>query len=279
MERLQRSIANMKSQLPWKTAWVTGASEGIGAAVSRALCASGVLVYGSARRLEQLEQLQAELRAGGGTFVPVPLDIGDAKAISALFQHWDEAGILPELAVLNAGTHDPFPAQEFEAMRCKALLDINLQGTLNCMEPLLGRYLAQSADNADQTPRGHIAVVSSVAGYRGLPTAAAYGASKAALIHLCEALHLDLYGSGVKLQLVNPGFVRTPLTDKNDFNMPALMEPQDAAQRIVRGLLRRKFEICFPRRFVYVLKLLRILPYPWYFHLVRRLTGVAHEPR
>ncbi len=112
--------------------------------------------------------------------------------------------------------------------------------------------------------------MASVAGYRGLPTAAAYGASKAALINLCESLWLDLKGSGIRLQVINPGFVRTPLTEKNDFKMPALIEPDEAAERILKGLLSDRFEITFPKRFVYLLKLLRILPYRWYFNLISR---------
>lgn len=115
-------------------------------------------------------------------------------------------------------------------------------------------------------------MVSSVAGYRGLPKAAAYCASKAALISLCESLYVDLQGTGLRLQVINPGFVRTPLTDKNDFHMPALMEPEDAAEAIYRGLGSRRFEITFPARFVYWLKLLRILPYRLYLPLMRRVA-------
>ena len=120
---------------------------------------------------------------------------------------------------------------------------------------------------------GHIAVVSSVAGYRGLPTAAAYGATKASLINMCEALAFDLHGTGVRLQLVNPGFVDTPLTRRNSFPMPFLMTVEDAAERIHRGLRSRKFEIAFPRRFTLWLKLMRILPYALYFPILRRATG------
>lgn len=267
--------------LPWKSAWVTGAGRGIGAELTRLLCRNGVTVYGSARTAEQLEQLQQELLGCSGKLIVVPLDIRDSEAVQEQFNTWDSAGILPEVVVLNAGTHDPFSAEEFTAQRCKALFDINLQGTINCIEPVLYRYLkgVSESANIDVRPgfapgsRGHIAVVSSVAGYRGLPTAAAYGAGKAALINLCESLYLDLQGSGVKIQLINPGFVRTPLTDKNDFPMPALMEADEAARRIVKGLLSKRFEIVFPRRFVYLLKLFRLLPYSWYFKLIGRATG------
>ncbi|MBQ0757726.1 MAG: SDR family NAD(P)-dependent oxidoreductase, partial [Amphritea sp.] len=241
--------------LPWKSAWVTGAGRGIGAEVTRLLCRNGVTVYGSARTTEQLELLQQELAECSGKLIVVPLDIRDLAAVQEQFYIWDSEGVLPDLVVLNAGSHDPFSAAEFSAQRCKALLDINLQGTVNCLEPILYRYLGRVSEQATGESdrvfipelKGHIAVVSSVAGYRGLPTAAAYGAGKAALINLCESLYLDLQGSGIRIQLINPGFVRTPLTDKNEFPMPALMEPDEAARRIVQGLLSKRFEIVFPR--------------------------------
>ena len=117
-------------------------------------------------------------------------------------------------------------------------------------------------------------MVASVAGYSGLPTAAAYGATKAALINMCEGLKLECDALGIKLQLVDPGFVRTPLTDKNDFPMPFLMEVDDAVDAFVAGLASPRFESVFPRRFALLLKLLRMLPYGLYFKIVRRMTGV-----
>ncbi|WP_428033799.1 SDR family NAD(P)-dependent oxidoreductase [Amphritea sp.] len=293
--------------LPWRTAWITGAGRGIGAELTRLLCRHGVRVYGSARSTEQLQQLQQELSNTDGELIPVPLDIRDPDAVQQLFLAWDRQGLIPDLVVLNAGSHDPFSAYEFSAQRCKDLLDINLQGTINCLDPVLYRYLHGSVcvqeghsedlvEYSSQRQLGalkttlpnpestrtltgtrQIAVVSSSAGYRGLPTAAAYGAGKAALINLCESLRLDLQGSGVKLQLINPGFVRTPLTDKNEFSMPALMEPDEAARRIIKGLLSGRFEIIFPRRFVYLLKLFRVLPYRWYFWLISRATGAGGD--
>ena len=121
--------------------------------------------------------------------------------------------------------------------------------------------------------QGQIAVVASVAGYRGLPDAAGYGASKAALINLCEALKLDLAGSGIKMQVINPGFVKTPLTDKNAFPMPFLISAEAAAKHIVKGMAKDKFEIRFPWLFASLLGLLRILPYSWYFPLVAKGTA------
>ena len=122
--------------------------------------------------------------------------------------------------------------------------------------------------------KGHLAIVASVAGYRGLPRAAAYSATKAGLIALAEGLKFDLDRAGVKIQVINPGFVRTPLTDKNDFAMPFLMDVDDAVERIVRGLEGDAFEVVFPRRFAWMLKLLGLLPDRLYFRLVAKATGL-----
>lgn len=251
----------------WKRAWVTGAGRGIGEALSRALCNAGVDVYASARSESELLRLQSDLCNAPGKIHPCPLDICDVEKVERLVASWDRDNSWPDLVVLNAGTHDPFHASDFTAFRTMRLIDTNVGGTLNCLEPVLRHFIKRD--------QGHIAIMASVAGYRGLPTAAAYGASKAALINLCEALHLDLKGTHVKLQMICPGFVRTPLTDKNEFQMPALMEPEDAAQRIIKGLIGNQFEITFPKRFVYWLKLLRLLPYNWYFGLVAKATGTT----
>lgn len=246
--------------LPWTSVWITGAGRGIGEALAILCAQRGLTVYASARTASELDRLKNSSRRYSGTIVPAPLDITDPQQIDALMQSWDKGSGLPELVILNAGTHDPFSAQDFSAERCQRVFDINLQGTINCLDPVLKRMLKRNS--------GQVAVMASVAGYRGLPTAAAYGASKAALIHLCEALRLDLKDSKVTLQVINPGFVRTPLTDKNDFKMPALQEPEEAAASIFKGLLSTRFEIAFPGRFVYFLKFLRILPYRWYFALI-----------
>lgn len=248
--------------LLWRSAWLTGAGTGIGESLALLLSELGVTVYISGRRVSVLEKVKAKAQEGGypGKIVPLPLDTTDVDAIESIFKNWDNQNLFPDLVVLNAGTHDPFPVEAFTAQRAKNLLDVNLQGTLNCLEPVLHRAIKAN--------KGHIAVMASVAGYRGLPTAAIYGASKAALIHMCEAFKLDLTGTQVKLQVINPGFVKTPLTDKNDFEMPCLIEPDDAAQRILKGLCQDQFEITFPKRFTYILKLFKILPYRWYFALV-----------
>ena len=250
--------------LPWKTAWITGASSGIGRALALALAREGVVVAASARSRGALEALATE--AGSGRILPTPLDVADRDAVKAAA----EAAIRvlrgpPDLAVLNAGTYLPMTAAGFDAARFRTQVEVNLMGTVHMLEALLPAYLAAR--------KGHIAIVSSVAGYRGLPTSAAYGATKAALSNLAESLKYDLDRAGVKLQLVNPGFVKTPLTDKNDFKMPFLMPVDKAVARMIAGLQTNRFEITFPRRFTWQMKLLRVLPYRLYFAVTRRRTG------
>jgi short-subunit dehydrogenase len=243
--------------------WITGASSGIGRAVALAYAGAGAAVAVSARSADALGALAAE-PAGGGCIQPFPVDVTDRAAMLDTVARIEAALGPIELAILNAGTHEPVDARAFDAAVFDRLFAVNLAGTVNGLAAILPRFVARRA--------GHVALVASVAGYGGLPTAAAYGATKAAMINLAEALKFDLDPVGVRVSLVNPGFVRTPLTDKNPFAMPALMEVDDAARALVRGLARGGFEVTFPRRFTYVLKLLRLLPYRLYFPLMARIT-------
>jgi short-subunit dehydrogenase len=169
------------------------------------------------------------------------------------------------LAILNAGTHNPVNGASLEIKNIKRVINTNLMGTVNCLVPTLENFV----DRRD----GHLAIMTSLAGYRGLPTASAYGATKAALINMCEALRVEVEKSGVVISIISPGFVRTALTDLNSFPMPFLMEPEEAARRIIRGLESRRFEIAFPRRFYFFMKILRILPYTLFFFITRRLIS------
>lgn len=259
----------MKDHVQWRSAWVTGAGKGIGRALVIELSKLGVDVYASARSDSDLAKLSEDCSIFAGKVIPCPLDIRDTVKINALFDTYFQDQ-LPDLFVLNAGTHDPFSAQEFSAERAERLWDVNLNGTARCLEPILKACIGKNT--------GQIAIMGSIAGYCGLPTAAAYGASKAALINLAESLRLDLIDTNVDLRVINPGFVRTPLTDKNDFTMPALMEPETAAKRVVTGLKSKKFEITFPRRFAWFLKCMSFLPYCVYFPLIHRMTRPTNEP-
>lgn len=243
--------------MPPEVVWITGASTGIGRATALAYARRGAKVAATARPSPRLDEVAAHpnVTAFAG-------DITDGARMQEIVAEV-EATLGPiDRAILNAGTHHPVKAQDFRTADLDRLMQTNLIGTANCLEAVLQPMLARG--------RGQIAAVSSIAGYTGLPTSAYYGASKAGLFNLCEALKFDLDKVGVDLRVVAPGFVRTPLTDKNAFPMPFLMEPEAAAQRIVRGLEGRSFEITFPRRFSYILKLLRCLPYPLYFALVGR---------
>jgi len=250
-----------------RVAWITGASSGIGAALARRMARAGWQVAASARSEDRLVRLADEAAADAGRIVPVPLDVTEPQAVEdavARIEH--EIGPIAQ-AVLNAGTHVPVRAEALCVADFRTLVELNLLGTVHCLAPLLPRLIDRRA--------GRIAVVASVAGYRGLPTAAAYGMTKAGLINMAEALRVELAPMGVTVQVVNPGFVRTPLTARNPFPMPFLMEPEAAADSLFHGLRSNRFEIAFPRRFVVLMKILRCLPAPLAFAVTRRLLPTS----
>jgi len=256
--------------------WVVGASSGIGAEVARLLIARGAWVALSARREEALRQLASECtgvggaaRAAGtagtaGTVEILPLDVQDADAVAAACTRLREAWGAIDLVLWVAGTHSPMRAQSFDLAAARQLLGTNLDAVLVGLSAVLPALLAQG--------HGGIAIVSSVAGYRGLPKALVYGPSKAALINLAESLYFDLSPLGIGVYLVNPGFVATPLTEHNDFRMPALIGAREAAIATLDGIAAGRFEIHYPKRFTSWLKFARLLPYRLYFGALRRLT-------
>ncbi|MEJ1158729.1 SDR family NAD(P)-dependent oxidoreductase [Prosthecomicrobium sp. N25] len=249
-------------------AWVTGASSGIGRAVALTLARDGFRVAASARGAEALAELAAEAASAGLSVEPFPLDVTDPTAAAAVVARIEaEAGPIA-LAVLNAGIYLPVSGDTLDPEAFRTSFRVNLEGTVNTLAPVLARMRERG--------QGQIAIVSSVAGYRGLPTSAAYGATKAGLINMAESLKFDCDRMGVKLQVVNPGFVDTPATRRNEFPMPALMPVDTAAERLVLGLASASFEITFPRRFTWWLKLGRILPYRAYFALASRIMGTRN---
>lgn len=245
-------------------AWVTGASAGIGREVALRLAGEGWTVAATARRGEALASLAAEVAEGTGRVLPCPGDVTDREGLRALVADLERREGPVSLAFLNAGDYRPMPLAEFDAALFRHLMEVNYLGVVHALEALLPGMLARRD--------GEILINASVAGYRGLPKAAPYGATKAALIHLAEALQPEAAARGLRLRVVNHGFVRSALTDKNDFPMPFLIEPAEAARRIVAAVGARGFEIGFPRRFTYQLKLLRCLPYRWYLWLMRKLV-------
>jgi NAD(P)-dependent dehydrogenase (short-subunit alcohol dehydrogenase family) len=251
-----------------RTVWLLGASTGIGRATASLLHAQGAKVLVSARRLEALD---AFVQAHPGA-VALPLDVGDARAVQAAVQTLSAQGRLD--CVLYCAGH--YHAMQATQMNLSDLLrhnEINYLGALYLLDALVPKLLAQPLSQ-HTGQRGHISLMGSVAGYRGLPNSLAYGPTKAALINLSETLYLDLHAQGVGVSLINPGFVDTPLTRQNQFKMPALISPEQAAQEIIQGWAQGAFEIHFPKRFTGWMKLLQLLPYRAYFAATRRLKQV-----
>lgn len=248
--------------------WITGAGKGIGRAVALEYAARGWGVGVSARTAADLDEVAgAAIDAKSpGKITPFVCDVTDQDAMKQTFEAVEHAIGSLDQVIFNAGTHIPNEARTFSVAPFRTLMEINYLGAINGLSAVIPSFMDRRT--------GHIAVVSSVAGYRGLPKASAYGATKAALINMCEALKPELQTAGVTISVINPGFVRTPLTDKNDFPMPFLMEPKDAAKAVFEGMAKRKFEIAFPTPFVMILKVLQMLPYGLYFWLVRKTTGV-----
>lgn len=251
-------------------AWITGASSGIGRGLALALAEDGWTVAVTARSADALEELGREAEALSGSVLAFPGDVRDAAAMRACLDHITEVAGPVALCVANAGVYLPQDGLAGNSEEWQRTIDINLTGTVNVVLPVIDRMNTRG--------RGQIAIVSSVAGYRGLPTSAAYGATKAALINMAEALKFDLDRAGIRIQVINPGFVDTPATKANPFPMPYLMTVEQAVAEIRKGLADTKlFEIAFPGSFVRRLKLLRLLPYRIYFRLVGKATGWADK--
>lgn len=248
-----------------KRVWLIGASSGIGRAVAEALHAHGAQVCVSAR---QWVPLQEFARQHPGSQVMV-LDVTDAAAVATAAQQLLAQGPL-DLVCYCAGHYQAMRATALDLPELLRHQQVNVGGVLHVLAAVVPALL--DAATAGRAP--HLSLVASVVGWRGLPQSLAYGPTKAALINLAEVLFLDLRSHGVGVSVVNPGFVDTPLTAQNDFSMPALITPAQAAQAMLRGWARGDFEMHFPRRFTLILKLLRVLPYRWYFALVHRLTGL-----
>ncbi len=242
--------------------WITGASSGIGQAAANELASRGHTVCISARDADAL----GEMARSNANFRPYPVDVSDGEAMAATAAAIEATEGPIDIVVLNAGIHRPVTPERFDPATFRKLLDVNVMGVVNGVAAVLPAMRSRHA--------GRIAVVSSVAGYSGLPTASAYGATKAALINFAESLKLDLDKEGIAVQLICPGFVKTPATDKNPFPMPFLMPAEAAARRIADGLASDAFEITFPRRFTWQLKILRMLPYRFYFWLIHKQTGL-----
>jgi NAD(P)-dependent dehydrogenase (short-subunit alcohol dehydrogenase family) len=258
-----------------KVVWLLGASSGIGRATASALYEQGATVFVSARNASALNDWVSAHPSsdaqGRARAIALPLDTSDTQAVQAAASVV-AARQSPDLVMYCAGYYRAQRATEFNLQEMAQHLQVNYMGALNTLAAVLPLMLAR-AKAGDPAP-GHISLISSVAGFRGLPQSLAYGPTKAALINLAETLYLDLQPQRIGVSLVNPGFVETPLTAQNEFSMPGLITPEQAASEILRGWARGAFEIHFPKRFTAWMKFLRHLPYSLYFPIVRRFTGL-----
>lgn len=227
-----------------KTYWLIGASEGLGRALAKELSDAGAQVVLSARNVERLESLRDELR---GTRA-VPLDVTDLEAVRrAIVTVGPVDGI-----IYNAGAYTPMRATEWDTDAALTMCDVNFIGAMRVLGEMVPQFV-----NAG---RGDITLIGSLAGYHGLPAAIGYGASKAALISLAETMRHDLKGTSVMVRIVNPGFIKTRLTEKNTFRMPMLMTPEDAAKRVIKAMRSRRFRTDFPAPFSWLLRSLTYFP-------------------
>ncbi len=250
--------------------WISGASSGIGRALALQLAAEGYKVAVTARDHEKLAELQAQANGLAGSIVVLDGDVTDPEDMEHVLASIEyEHGTLA-LAIFNAGVYLPVHAEELKRDDFEQSFAVNVQGVVNCLIPAVRHMKGKG--------QGQIAIVSSVTGYGGLPTSAAYGATKAALINMAESLKFDLDKMGIRIQVVTPGFVDTPATRKNEFPMPSLISAEEAAAEISAGLKSKRFEITFPKRFTYTLKLLKLVPYGLYFRLINRSTGWRDRP-
>ncbi|SLN61544.1 3-oxoacyl-[acyl-carrier-protein] reductase FabG [Roseivivax jejudonensis] len=235
-----------------KRYWLIGASDGLGAALARKMSAAGIELVLSARSEDKLKELAEDLP---GAAEVVTVDVSDAESVRAATE---AAGEIDGVVFL-AGVYWPFGADAWDAEKANMMADVNFTGAMRCMGEIVPRFVARD--------RGHIVLTGSLTGYRGLPGSVAYTASKAGVMAMAECMHCDLRQTGVQVQLVSPGFIRTRLTDKNDFKMPQIMEPEKAAGIVFDHMASSKFQRAFPRPFSWVLRGGQFLPESLYYRL------------
>ncbi|WP_160715937.1 SDR family NAD(P)-dependent oxidoreductase [Halodesulfovibrio sp. MK-HDV] len=247
-----------------QTIWLTGATSGIGEALVSRCLAGGKRVAITARNVQKLYDMANRLNAGD-QLVLVPADVSNEEELQQAYERVREIMGVPDLVMANAGTHLNMPASKITLEKCRHLFEVNLYGSVATLLVALPDMLERGS--------GHLVGVGSLSSYRGLPLAAAYGATKSGLNNFLQSLRFDVETYGLTVTAVNPGFVKTPLTDLNAYPMPFIISSERAAEYIWKGLAKKKMEIHFPPIFSWSCKLLRILPYPVYHALVRRITG------
>ena len=243
-----------------KTVWITGAGTGIGRELAIQLARSGARVAVSGRRQDRLQAVAA-VEPG---ISPFPLDVTDEAACRNVYRRIEQQMGVPDLVIMSAGIWVLMDGVDYSASEAARVMTVNYLGAVNTAAAALPGMRAMG--------RGQLCFMGSVAGYRGIPRASLYCASKAALIVHAEALRTDLEKGGIDVSVVNCGFVRTPMSEVNDFPMPGIIEADDAARRIIAGLATRRFEIAYTWPVVLQTKLMRLLPYRLYFALIRRFV-------
>ena len=244
-----------------KNIWITGASSGIGRAVAIKFANEGWQVAVSARRWELLD----ELCKTNSNITSFPLDVTNRLGSAETFEKILKKYANIDLCIFSTGTYDPKTEREINLDQIEKVMKVNFFGTLNCIKAV--------EKNLKSKKRGHIAIMSSVAGYRGLPNSSGYGPSKAALINLAESLYFDFKRYEVRVSLISPGFIKTPLTDKNTFKMPFIKSTKFAAEKIYNGLIKsNSFEITFPKELTILMKIFKILPNKIYLYLMGKST-------
>ena len=243
-----------------KKIWITGASSGIGRAVAEKFAKEGWKVAISARRKEILDEM-----AKNPNIFSFPLDVTQEDQVNEVFSKIMENFKNLDICFFCSGTYNPKYEQKIDTKKIKSTMDTNFLGTVHCVKSVESFFKNKKS--------GQISIVSSVAGYRGLPNSSGYGPSKAALTNFAESIYFDFKKYNVKISVISPGFIKTPLTDKNEFKMPFLKSTEFAAEKIYKGLTNSKsFEIDFPKQLTLILKFLRILPYKLYLFLVGKLV-------
>lgn len=259
----------MGASRPWKTVWITGASTGIGRALALQLAKDGIQVAATARSIDKLQ----DLHTANPLIKPYPADVLDPDAVAATFAAIERDLGPVDLAILNAGIWQGMLVSDFSAERAKQTMGINYFGVLHALEPAMAAFAKRG--------HGHLALVSSVAGFRGMMKGAAYAPTKAALISLAESLYPHLARKGVKLTIINPGYIETPMTKTDAFPTPFIIPVEQAVQSILSGLERGKYEIVFPWRMALLMKTLRILPNWAFFRLINigiNRGGTGEQP-
>tara|TARA_B100000965_G_scaffold342083_1_gene311135 strand:- start:893 stop:1648 length:756 start_codon:yes stop_codon:yes gene_type:complete len=242
-----------------KKIWITGASSGIGKELAIKFANEGWEVAASARRKNLLEELSKKY----SNIHPYPLDVTDSEECKSVFKNIIENFENIDICIFGTGVHDPQSEKKFNLEKIRMIMEVNFFGTMNSINSVYD-YFKEKKD-------GHISIISSVAGYRGLPAGGAYCASKSALTNYAESLYFNLERFNVRVSVVSPGFIKTPMTDQNDFHMPMIESVEFAANEIFNGLTKKKiFEIHFPKKFTYIMKILKIMPNWIYFKILKK---------